>query len=111
MAETLSMAGIVLRVDPQAMYEKSGQAQIMLDNMRRCYNQMNTTVNRSESYWVGEAGELHRSIYRNYQKEAETIFRRLQEHVDELRLMGEKYETTERAATNAVEVLSSDVIM
>lgn len=39
MAETsnLNMTGAVLRVDPQVMYEKSNEAGLLLDEMRRAY--------------------------------------------------------------------------
>lgn len=111
MAEGLNMSGAVLRVDPQVMYAKSREAALMLEKMRRCYEKMDETVRRSEGYWLGEAGELHRTTYRRYQEESENVFRRLQEHVAELNQMGQVYEEAERAAEKAVEDLSSNVIL
>lgn len=113
MAETLNlnMSGAVLRVDPQVMYEKSNEAGLLLDEMRRAYENMNAAVKRSQNYWLGEAGDLHRATYQKRQEEAEKIFQRLQEHVDELKQMGRIYEGAEQQSLIAAEDLSSDVIV
>lgn len=110
MADTFSMIGAVLKVNPQIMYEKSDEAGRILAEMRREFESMHTLVRNSERYWQGQAGDLHRNTYDKHQKQAEYIFNRLQEHVDELKQMGQTYEQAEQAAINAVEDLSSDVI-
>lgn len=111
MADNFSMIGAVLKVNPQVMYAKSYEVGKILSEMRRNFESMQTLVRNSERYWQGQAGDLHRNTYDKHQKQAEYIFRRLQEHVDELKQMGQNYEQAEQAAISAVENLSSDVIL
>ena len=106
-----SLGDVVLKVEPQALYDKSQEVGRSLEIMRQSFAEMEAAAQGSQSYWQGEAAQAHRAACQACQKEAEEIFRRIQEHVDELRPMGEAYEEAERAAQAEAETLSSDVII
>lgn len=111
MAELWKSGDVTLRVDPQVLFAKAAEGAKALAEMRRSFEEMQRLASASASYWKGEAGEQHRSSCARCQETAREVFARLQEHVDELRPMGEAYEEAERAAQAEAETLSSDVII
>ncbi|BAL00624.1 hypothetical protein OBV_34250 [Oscillibacter valericigenes Sjm18-20] len=110
MGQAVSMGNAVLKVSSEAMYLKAQDAETQLGEMRESFDRMQSLVKNSDAYWQGEAGDLHRAVYAECQKRAEEMFKRLQAHVDDLRLMAAGYERVESANTSGMEVLSSDVI-
>ena len=110
MAGSGNLEDVILRVSPEVMYAKAQEAETQLNAMKRSFETMQNMALNSSSYWQGEAGDTHRTTYEACQKKAENIFKRLKEHVDDLRLMAAGYESAEKAAANVVETLSSDVI-
>jgi len=105
------MGDMVLRVTPEVLYQKSGEAGRQLSAMRESFRSMQDMVRASAYYWQGEAGELHRASYEQRAKEAEDIFKRLQEHVDELQVMASGYEKMEKKVQAKIEPLSENVIV
>ena len=99
-----------LNVSTETMYTKAQEAETQLGRMKQSFETMQNLVQSSTSYWQGEAGDVHRTTYQACEKKAEEIFKRLQEHVDDLRNMAAGYERAESAAINRIETLSSDVI-
>lgn len=106
-----SLGDVVLKVDSQALYDKSQEVGRSLEVMRQSFAEMEAAAQGSQSYWQGEAAQAHRSACQDCQKEAEEIFRRIQEHVDELQEMAGVYEGAERAVEDLMETLPADVIV
>lgn len=106
----IRMGDATLRVSPEVMYAKAQEAETQLNRMKQSFETMQSMVQGSATYWQGEAGDTHRTTYQTCEKKAEEIFKRLKEHVDDLRLMAAGYEDAERAAVSQIETLSSDVI-
>lgn len=107
---SVSMSGAVLKVSTEIMVQKAQDAENQLKAMKDSFDTMTSMVNSSVNYWQGEAGDTHRTNYTNAEKKAQEIFKRLQEHVDDLRTMAAGYDEAEKAAVNQIETLSSDLI-
>lgn len=107
---SMSMSGAVLKVSTEVMYEKAQEAEDQLTSMMESFDTMLTMVNSSINYWQGDAGDTHRTTFIASEKKAQEIFKRLQEHVNDLRSMAAGYDEAEKAAVSQVEILSSDVI-
>lgn len=105
-----SMSGAVLNVSTEAMILKAKDAEDQLNRMKESFDTMTSMVNSSTNYWQGEAGDTHRANYIAAEKKAQEIFKRLQEHVNDLRTMAAGYDEAEKAAVNQIETLSSDLI-
>lgn len=105
-----SMSGAVLNVSTETMYLKAQDAETQLLSMKESFETMLNMVNSSVNYWQGEAGDAHRATFIASEKKAQEIFKRLQEHVTDLRTMAAGYEEAEKAAVSQIEMLSSDLI-
>lgn len=109
--QNLSFGSVTLTVTPEVLHSKAEEVSGRITAMTNEFNDMNTNVKKSLSYWIGEAGDLHRKIYLEKQPDIETIFNRLQEHVNELHQMAQVYTDVEKTIKAEVETLLSDVII
>jgi len=107
-----ALGDFVLKVTPEVLRTKSDQVQTEITNMRQHFEVMTQSVSRSISYWVGEACDLHRSIYEARKPEIEEMFLRFGEHVRDLNLMAQEYQTAEDTIIDAgVDPLPTEVIL
>lgn len=100
-----------LKVDPEVMRQKSVAVTFKINKMQKAFTELETTVNKTNSYWIGEAGDAHREFFNSSKPEIEEIFKRLSEHARELGEMAATYSNVEREVTQISEDLPSDVII
>lgn len=100
-----------LLVDPEVMRHKAAAAQKKIQEMQNVFDAMETTVNRTNNYWIGEAGDAHREYFIQKKPEIEEMFKRLNEHVRDLNQMASVYANVEKEVTEISEDLPADVIV
>ncbi len=97
-------------VKTETLVSQSEEVSKQILNTENAFNELKSLVSSTSSYWIGEAGEAHRTNYMNRQSEVETAIRRLREHVVDLKTMAGVYDEAERAAQSEAQSLISEVI-
>lgn len=100
-----------LTTNPDVMLAKATSVQRRIREMQTAFRELESTVNKTRQYWIGEAGDAHRDYYDEHKKDVEEVFMRLSEDVTDLREMARVYATTESEVTDLAEDLPSDVIV
>lgn len=100
-----------LLVDYNVMLQKASAVDQKIREMRNTFSDLETSVNKTKAYWIGEAGDAYRAYFMERKPEAEEIFKRLSEHVRDLNEMAGVYSSTEKEITAMAEDLPSDVII
>lgn len=100
-----------LTVDPEVMHQKSVTTGNKINEMKNVFEALEVTVNKTNNYWIGEAGDAHREIFYSAKPEIEEIFLRLSEHARELGEMAAVYSDAENTAAEISEDLPFDVII
>lgn len=99
-----------IKVDPEVMRQKAISVKFQINKMERSFQSLETTVNKTKNYWIGEAADVHRDYFESAKPEIEKMFRRLKEHSRELNEMALVYSNVERDITQLSEDLPSDAI-
>lgn len=102
--------GVHIRVNPAELNQKAQSVSRSISNMERQFEQLETIINRTNSYWIGEAGNMHRQIYQNQKPKVEEMMKRLKEHPSDLALIAQNYMDTESSVTSIAADLPGDVI-
>lgn len=100
-----------LIVDPEVMRQKAVTVEGKIRGMRSAFDELGNIVDKTKNYWIGEAGDAHRTYFTDKKPEIEEIFQRLSEHVRELNQMASVYSLTEQEVKELSEDLPSDVIV
>lgn len=98
-------------VTPERMYTEADEVLRNIQKMKVEFDKIQATVNKTKGYWIGEAGELYRTKYFEKEPEIEEIFKRMMEHVTDLKQMAAVYSEAENIAQEVAESLPSDVIL
>ncbi len=102
---------VVIKVTTAELYAKSQSISQLLSRMQGNFQGLKVTVDKTGNYWIGEAGDAHREMYREMVPHIEEIAQRLQEHIRELQEIAGVYEETEHQVQELAESLPSDVIV
>ena len=100
-----------LLVEPDALRQKASMAEKKIQTMKTVFEEMETAVNRTNNYWIGEAGDAHREYLMSKKPDIEEMFQRLTEHVRELNQMASVYSNVEKEVTELTQDLPADVII
>lgn len=100
-----------LLVEPDALRQKASVAEKKIQAMQTVFEEMETTINRTSNYWIGEAGDAHREYFSSKKADIEEMFKRLAEHVRELNQMASVYSNVEKEVTQLAQDLPADVII
>lgn len=100
-----------VRVTPEELYRKAGEVSQHIQRLDSLFSQATKTVERTDYYWIGEAGECHRAKMRSYQDEIEDILQRLTAHVHQLEQIADNYISHEDQAASIAQALPSNVIL
>lgn len=100
-----------LKVDPEVLYQKSVTSGKKISQMKTVFEELETIVNKTTQYWLGEAADAHREFFNSTKPDIEEIFKRLSEHARELGEMAATYANVEREVVQLSEDLPFDVII
>ncbi len=101
---------ITVKVSTQELKNASTAVKSGLDGLKKIFGELETTVNRTKSYWEGEAADQHRNKYTEQKDKIEEALARIAEQVTDLEQMAGIYEDAERSASQLSSSLPSDVI-
>lgn len=100
-----------IRVEPAVMVQKAQTITSSLKRIQQEFADMTRAVERTTSYWNGEAAELYRSSYKSRQSAAEAMFTRIQEHATDLQNIAQVYTQAETRVTDMATALPKDAIV
>lgn len=107
----MAIAGDVqIKVDSAALLEKAGLVRTNILNMEKCFDNLEQIVTRTSYYWIGEAGEMHRNIYREQMPKVDEMLKRLKEHPADLEGIARTYESAESQIQSYAEELPGNII-
>lgn len=90
----------VIKVTPAQLREKAQSVEIEVSNMQERLEDLENKLNGTASYWIGEAGDLHRELYKEQKSDVEIMIKRWSEHAKDLIEMADKYDNVEREVSN-----------
>lgn len=109
-AARASFQGSEILVDTSQMVAKANVVSSAIADVERTFNELQRVVGRTSSYWIGEAGDHHRKMFNDEKDEITFILTRLKEHPEDLKLMANNFEVSERKLTGINQKLRSDYI-
>lgn len=102
--------GSSIVVDTNTIVAKANVVSSVISDLERTFDELQRVVNRTSSYWIGEAGNHHRKMFSDEKDNISFILVRLKEHPEDLKLMANNFETSERKLTEVNRSLRSDYI-
>lgn len=101
---------VVIKVEPEVLVEKSQEVSASIRKMASCFEDLERIINRTNYYWIGEAGDMHRRLYQEQKENVDEMMRRLKEHPQDLLTIAQNYVQTERAVEAVANQLSGNAI-
>ena len=101
---------VEVKVSPAELLSKAETVSAGIANMENQCGQLEQIINRTSSYWIGEAGDMHRTIYQNQKLHIEEMMKRLKEHPADLIVIAQTYIEAEERAESLASGLPGDVI-
>lgn len=105
------MAAVInLKVTPEQLEQKAKDVSLAVSKMKSDFNKLSMAINGTHSYWIGQAGDLHRKLYNDKVNEVNEILRLLGKYPTDLMQMAGIYTKTENENKAAAATLNSNVI-
>jgi WXG100 family type VII secretion target len=104
------IGNVQLKVTPEVLNEKAEAVSKSITTMERCYEEMETILKRTNTYWSGDAADKHRKMYEEQKESINQMMQRLKEHPADLQTMSQTYSTVEREVADVANALAGDVI-
>lgn len=101
---------VQIKVDSTVLKAKADSVSDSIRQMEEGFDRLETIINRTSYYWIGEAGELHRNMYKEQKEQIEEMMRRLKEHPKDLVTIAQTYDTAEAEIQVIAAELPGDVI-
>ncbi len=104
------MDSIRIKVDTAVLEARADKATKQIRKVENYFDSIGETVNRSASYWEGEAGEAHRREYTEYLEDVKESLNRFRENITDLQKIAGIYRENEKKVTEIGSELPADVI-
>ena len=75
---------VEIKVKDDALLSAASTLKDRISDMRSSYDKVMEIVQKTGGYWIGLAGDAHRSAFLEQQDDIDQIVRRLSEHPDDL---------------------------
>lgn len=102
--------GVEILVTPEILDEKAEEVKNISDQMEQIFEDIQNKVDRTRSYWVGEAADAHREAFKKQKTTINDILKRLREHPVDLQKIAKTYRGTEQALEEGAMQMSSNLI-
>ena len=99
-----------ITVTPEELKAQSEVVRKRLGEMQAKFDELKALLSGTSSFWIGEAGDVHRELYTKRQAMIEEMFARYQEQVNDLQIMAGVYEEAETKATGAADSLPASTL-
>jgi uncharacterized protein YukE len=73
-------SGNSLRVNTDVMMAKAREVEQKVREMRNEFAEMERMINETRNHWMGEAGDLHRSLFFKKKEDIDRILNKLAQH-------------------------------
>lgn len=110
-APILNIGQVTLKVTPEVLTEKSSEVAQKVASMRAHFEELKEVVNKTSAYWLGEAGDMHRNMYKELEGDVEEILKRLGEHPVDLVTIAQRYSDVELKIQQEIQELPSDILV
>ena len=100
-----------ISVKPEELVVKASELQRKVSSIREKFSTMTSLVEKTESYWLGEAGSFYREMYEDAIKEQESVLKRLEEHPKDLLEIAQRYSDKELHLEQLANELPGDVLV
>ena len=97
-------------VDPELLISRNAELQKKVNALSGQFERMNSLMQNTEKYWLGEAGNYHRKMYTDSVTMEEQLLNELKEYARDIDQIAENYKTTEMKLVQEAECLPGDVI-
>ena len=94
-----------LKVRTEELTRQASTVRTQIGNMESGFDALKQLVDGTANFWIGEAGEYHRSQYQSKLEQIETILRRYREQVRDLEEMAGVYVNVEQLNEEISEAL------
>lgn len=101
---------VVLKVTPEQLQAKAQETKNNISQLKTVFDNIGGIMARTQNYWIGEAGDLHRRLYTDETDQIQEMFARLSEHPADLEQIARTYLDVEDAVENIAMELPGDVI-
>ncbi|WP_349943932.1 WXG100 family type VII secretion target [Lacrimispora sp. BS-2] len=101
---------VTFKVTPEVLNAKANEVSSLIKKVRMEFDNLNTSINRTKTYWIGEAGDAHRKAYEDQKTNIDEIIRRLEEHPRDLVSIARTYTDAELEIEEYISSLPSDLI-
>lgn len=99
-----------IKVNSTVLNSKAQAVSSSIKSMKNCFEQLENIINRTSYYWIGEAGDMHRNIYKEQKSQVDEMMKRLKEHPVDLVTIAQTYESTESMVQSMAAELPGDII-
>ena len=106
----LLASGVHIKVSTDVLNNKAVEAAKEIEGVKRDFDTLKQTVKSSSSYWIGEAGDLHRRLFEDQSDDIDEIIKRLSEHPADLQQIAGVYASTEAEVQAISGELPTDVL-
>lgn len=103
-------SGIQLKVSPDILKSQAAQITKEINAIERQWSNLKSTVQRSKSYWEGDASNTHQKFITQSNNDVDKVLRRLKEHPKDLLQMAKLYNEAEEKAKQMAGKLPEDII-
>ena len=105
------MASIVqLKVSPDDLQKKAREVTDSCSRMKKSFSNLNTAINGTRSYWIGEGGDANRKLYNDKVKEFDQMIKLLESYPTDLLKMANIYTNVENVNKSMATQLTNTVL-
>lgn len=101
---------VILKVTPEQLQTKAQVTTNHINQLKTAFENIGNIIARTQNYWIGEAGDLHRRLYTDEKDQILEMFARLSEHPADLGQIARTYLNVEDVIENIAMELPGDVI-
>ena len=98
-----------IKVNTDVMESQALEVDRLVKDMKGKFTNMEASLKRTEHYWIGEAGNLHRKLYKEQKDEIDVMLRRLLEHTKDLRTIAGTYKSAVEENTTRAKSLMVNI--
>lgn len=100
----------IIKVSSEELVKKSKEISDKIQSIRKNFSDIEDAVMMSRKYWIGNAADNYRDIYKELYQEAENIFHRIEDRSNSLYQIAKNYENAEEELVRISKDLPTNLI-
>ncbi len=102
---------VTIKVSSDALQKKAAEVSSRITSVSNRFTELEQIIRSTKHYWIGEAGDVHRSLYEERKSDVQLMIRRLREYPTELLQISGNYVAAEKTVEDSFSGLGGDVII